>query len=103
MSDDARQEQVQPGGRCGGLEGAAAQRGGLPAWDLFPSQGEINSFAMHFDTVLIQSCVCKCCVVVVEWQVQPGSMKFERMAAKCMHGGSMLQVEVVEDWSLFAA
>lgn len=37
---DAREEQVQPGGRCGGLEGAAAQRGGLSTWDFFPSQGE---------------------------------------------------------------
>lgn len=40
---DAREEQVQPGGWCGGLEGAAPQRGGVPARDMFPSQGEVGS------------------------------------------------------------
>ena len=40
---DAGEEQVQPGGRCGGLSGAAAQRGGLSARDLFPSQGELEN------------------------------------------------------------
>lgn len=70
---DAREEQVQPGGRCGGLPGAAAQRGGLPAWHLFPSQGEVNRCAcLVSDAFTVHS--LRVCVFVFlcrgeQWQV----------------------------------
>ena len=77
---DAREEQVQPGGRCGGLEGAAPQRGGVPAWDSFPSQGEVTCVLPACFDIYSMVCVCVCvCVVLARGGRCTGSIvKFER-------------------------